>query len=247
MPRSSSNSRVATPQRDALGFAAVFHRLDLAAGVGEPVLERFDLRLHGDDLDLLRIGEGRLLVELADHLGKLGFLVGQRALGVVHGRGLDRDFFLGRAQLIAQRLVARFQCENGGGLLAELDLEAVDGVALLAQFGELAGALGLELLDAHFQAPRRHGEFGAQLILVGLDFRHRQRRGGFQPPHGQPHSAAMDERDDHQPDQGGNKEADPKIHDRFNHETTPPTHALHRHAPPKPSHGGAGSTSGSRH
>ena len=53
---------------------------------------------------------------------------------------LDRELFFGGAQLIAQRLVARFQRENRGGLLAELDLEPVDGVALLAEFGELAGA-----------------------------------------------------------------------------------------------------------
>ena len=60
----------------------------------------------------------RALVERADQLGELGFLVGQRALGVVHDAGLGRDFFLGGAQLIAQRLVARFQRENGGGLFA---------------------------------------------------------------------------------------------------------------------------------
>ena len=72
--------------------------------------------------------------------GEFGFLVGQRALGFVHRAGLDREFFFGRAQLVAQRLVARFERENGGGLFAELDLEPVDGVALLAEFGELAGA-----------------------------------------------------------------------------------------------------------
>ena len=56
--------------------------------------------------------------------------------------------------------------------------------------------LAFDLLDAHFQAPRRHGEFGAQLVLVGLDFRHRHRRRGFEPPHGQPHRAVMDEGND---------------------------------------------------
>ena len=100
----------------------------------------------------------------------------------------------------------------------ELDLEPVDGVALLAELGELAGGLGLELLDAHFEAPRRHGEFGAQLILVGLDFRHRQRGRGFEPAHGQPHRAAMDEGNDDEPDQGRDEKADPEIHDRFDHE-----------------------------
>ena len=180
--------------------------------------ERLDLGLERDDLDLLRIGQRRALVERADQLGEFGFLVGQRALGVVHDAGLGGDFFLGGAQLVAQRLVARFQRENGGGLFAQLHLEPVDGVALLAELGKLAGGLGLELLDAHFEPPRRHGEFGAQLILVGLDFRHRQRGRGFEPPHGQPHRAAMDEGNDDEPDQGRDQKPDPEIHDRFDHE-----------------------------
>ena len=160
----------------------------------------------------------RTLVERADELGEFGFLVGQRALGLVHDAGLGGDFVLGGAQLIAQRLVARFQRENGGGLFAQLHLEPVDGVALLAELGELAGGLGLELLDAHFEAPRRHGEFGAQLVLVGLDFRHRQRRRGFETAHGQAHRAAMDEGNDDEPEQGRDQKSDPEIHDRFDHE-----------------------------
>ena len=162
------------------------------------------------------------LVELAHHLGEVGLLVGERALGVVHGAGLGRDLVFGRAQLVAQRLVARFQCENGGGLFAELDLEPVDGVALLAEFGELAGGAVLELIDAHFETPRRHREFSAQLILVGLDFRHRERGGGFEAPHGQPHRAAVNEGDDDEPDQGCDEKADPEKHDRFDHKATPP-------------------------
>ena len=64
----------------------------------------------------------------------------KRALGIVHGAGLDREFLFGGAQLVAQCFVARFQRENRGGLFAELDLETIDGVALLAEFGKLAGA-----------------------------------------------------------------------------------------------------------
>ncbi|MEI9803278.1 MAG: hypothetical protein WDN48_00975 [Pseudolabrys sp.] len=81
--------------------------------------------------------------------------------------------------------------KNGGGLFAELDLEPVDGVALLAQLGKLAGALGAEILDADFEPPRRHRELGAQLILVGLNLGHRQRCRRFEPAHGQAHRAAM--------------------------------------------------------
>ena len=164
---------------DLLGVAAAFHGLEFAAGVGEPLFERVDLGLERIDFGFLRIGQHRTLVERADEFGKFGFLVGQRAFGLVHNAGLGGDFVLGGAQLIAQRLVARFQREYGGGLFAQLHLEPVDGVALLAEFGELAGGPGLELLDAHFKAPRRHGEFGAQLVLVGMDFRHRQRRRGL--------------------------------------------------------------------
>ena len=79
--------------------------------------------------------------------------------------------------------------------------------------------LGLELLDAHFQTSRRHGKFGAQLILVGLDLGHRQRRCGFEPTHGQSYRAAMDERNDNEPDQSCDEKPDPEIHDRFNHGT----------------------------
>ena len=77
--------------------------------------------------------------------------------------------------------------------------------------------LGLELLDAHFEPPRRHGELGAQLILVGLDFRHRERREGLEPAHGEPHGARMHQRDDADHQQASDQEPDPDKHDRFDH------------------------------
>ena len=58
-----------------------------------------------------------------------------------------------------------------------------------------------------------------KLILVGLDFRHRQRRGGFEPPHRQPHGAAMNQRNNDEPEQRRDQKADPEIHDRFDHGT----------------------------
>ena len=151
-------------------------------------------------------------------LGEFGFLVGERALGLAQRVGLDLELVLGRAQLILDAAVARFEREDGRGLLAQLDLEPVDDVVLLAEFGELAGALVLELIDAHFEPPRRHGEFGAQLILVGLDFRHRERRRGFEPAHGQAHRAAMHERHDDKSEQARGQKAEPEKHDRFDHE-----------------------------
>src|SRR6185503_15515331 len=82
------------------------------------------------------------------------------------------------------------------------------------------------LLDAHFEAARRHGEFGAQLILVGADFSDRQWRGRFEAAHRQAHGAIVYEGNEEQSKQCRNEEADPEIHDRFDHDTTPPGPSL---------------------
>ena len=68
-------------------------------------------------------------------------------------------------------------------------LQAIDGIAFLAELGELTCASGLELLDAHFQSTCRHGKFGAQLILVRLNLGHRQWSGGFEAAHRQTYGA----------------------------------------------------------
>jgi hypothetical protein len=73
---------------------------------------------------------------------------------------LTVEFSLAGAQLIAQN--------------AAFYLGPVDFLALSSELRTLAGALGLELLDAHLEASRRHGEFGALQTLVGQDFRHRR-------------------------------------------------------------------------
>ena len=219
MPRSSASSLAAFLVRFLLAPEAVLGILDLAAEVGDLILEIVDLRLERDDLDALAVGRRRLVSdELRARLGELGFLVGESALGLAQRVGLDLELVLGRAQLILDALVARFEREDRRGLFAELDLEPVDGVVLLAEFGELAGALALELVDAHLEPPRGHGEFGAQLVLVGLDFRHRERRRGLEPAHGQAHRAAMHERHDDKPDQARGQKAEPEEHDRFDHE-----------------------------
>jgi hypothetical protein len=96
-------------------------------------------------------------------------------------------------------------------------------VAVFSPSSILRRLMASPFLPSSASWPRRHGEFSAQLVFVGLDLRHGKRRGGFQPPHGQADGAAVNERDDHQPYKGGNQKADPEIHDRFNHETTPPT------------------------
>ena len=125
-------------------------------------------------------------------------------------------------QLVLERLVARLEGEDSCGLLAKLDLEAIDGVALLPQLGELARGLGLQLLHADLKPARGHRELGAQLILVSLDLGHGQRSCRLEPPHGEPNGARMHEGYDHQGKQAGGKKAEPDVHHRLDHEITPP-------------------------
>ena len=76
--------------------------------------------------------------------------------------------------MILKSCLAGLQRFNLGGLVVHLDLEEVDGIGLLAEFGELACAFRLELLDLNL--PRGHGEFRVQLVPVGLQLRHGGRR-----------------------------------------------------------------------
>jgi len=135
-------------------------------------LERLDLRAQRDDLDPLAVADHSAVAEFIGEAGEFGFLIAQPHMRVVDGTGLDRVFLLGGADLVLERCLARFQGKYGGGFLAEIAFEAVDGVGFLAEIGELAGGFRLELFDAHFEPSRRHREFGAELILVGLDFGH---------------------------------------------------------------------------
>src|SRR5262245_16819161 len=137
----------------------------------------------------------------------------------MHGSGFDREFLLSRSQLVAQCFVACLQSKNCRSLLSKLDLETIDRVAFLPQLRELACALGLELFDAHLKSPRRHGEFSAKLVLVGLNLGHRQWRRGFKPPYRQPDRTIVHEWNDNEPYEGRNEKPDPEIHDRFNHGT----------------------------
>jgi hypothetical protein len=90
------------------------------------------------------------------------------------------------------------------------------------------------MLDSDFEPAGRHGEFGAELVLVGLDLGHRQRGRGLEAPHGQANGAAVDEGNDDEPDQGRDEKPDAEIHDRLNHGTTPPNATLARSSPMRP-------------
>ena len=201
-------------------------RLHRAFGLADTQPHGLNLHPRRRQLDALVVGGERPLAELGDHFLEPRLLVGQRALRLVQRARLQLELLLAVAQLIAQRLVARFQRKDRRGLLAKLLLELIDGVALLGELGELRRRLRLHLIDAHFEPPGRHGEFGAQLILVGADFGDRQRRRRLEAPHRQAHGAVMYERDEEQSKQCRNEEADPEIHDRFDHDTTPPGPSL---------------------
>ena len=211
----------------ALAIAAQLDVLHRAFVVGDADLHRLDLGAQRRKLDALAVGRDRMLAQLGDQLDQLGFLVGERALDFAQRAVLDLEFLFGGAQLLALGLVAGLEREDRRGLLAELLLELIDGVGLLAELGKLRRRLGLHLRHAHFEAAGRHGEFGAQLVLVGADFGDRQRRRRFEAAHGQAHGTVMNQRDEQQSEQRRNQETDAEIHDRFDHETTPPSASQH--------------------
>ena len=128
-----------------------------------------------------------------------------------------RELALERSDIVGQLLFLGLEREQRRGFFAELELEPADRLAFPADLGGLAGGLRLHLLDVHFEPAHGHGEFGAQLILVGLNFRHRQRGQRFQPTHGETHRAGMHQRDDADDEQARDQKPDPDIHDRFDH------------------------------
>ena len=107
--------------------------------------------------------------------------------------------------------------------LAELGKKSDAINRMKIELGELAGGLALELIDAHLKPPRRHREFRAQLILVGLDFGHRQRCRRLHALGRQPHRAVVHQGHDHQPEQHRDQKTDRQIHDRLDHNATSET------------------------
>ncbi len=227
LPRAAVSSLVAISASVRSRWQALFGLGHRALVIGDADLHRFDLGAERGDFGALAVGDQRAFAELAEKLCQFGFLVGEMALGFAQRARFDLEFILGGAELIAQRLVARFERKNGRGLFAELFLELVDGVGLLAELGQLRRGLGLHLLDAHFEPSGRHREFGAQLILVGADFGDRQRRRRFEALHRQAHGAVMHQRNEQQAEQRRDQKSDTEIHDRFDHDATPPGRLPH--------------------
>src|SRR5262249_45217237 len=154
----------------------------------------------------------RTLVVLGGELGQLCILLGQRLLRFLQRLYLLRELGHRVLNLLLKLSLLRLARKQLRGFFSELQLESANGVGLLANVAELTRALRLELLDAHFQAPRRHGKLGAQLVLLGLDLGERNGRERLDPSRGQPHRPSMDERNKTKNEQSRDQKSDPRKH-----------------------------------
>ncbi len=147
---------------------------------------------------------------------------GHRAFGIGEGIGAHGGFGPCRAQFVAQFLFVRlkaalalFERADRRGFFLDRGLEPVDRLGLAADFADLHESLSLEILDAAFELPRRHGEFRPHLILLGVHFLHRQRDRGVETAFGQAHGAAVHGRKNREPEKRGQQKSDAEIHRRF--------------------------------
>jgi hypothetical protein len=220
--RASASSRVAFSDspRSCSSRACVVGKF--LFGVADAALQFVDLGAHRDQLDLAALRHHRTVGQFVIEFGKLACLSisacsAPRSDSVLaaNSSSVARSCsFTAFSRASSEKIVAFFSPSSIFMRLIASDL--------LAEFGELAGGLVLELVDAHLEPPRRHREFRAQLVLVGLDFGHRQRRRRLQPLGRQPHRAVMHQRHDHQPEQHRDQKTDRQIHDRFDHEAYSP-------------------------
>ncbi len=122
-----------------------------------------------------------------------------------------------------QRLLARLQREDAGRLLAELDLEPVDrrrSSCRARRAGSWSCALSCSTLISRRRVDiansARSWSLSAWISAIdsGVAASSRRMR--------QAHGARMDQRNDDEPEQARDQEADAEIHDRLDHEETPP-------------------------
>ena len=183
--------------------------------------QRIDFRMDGGEFAFAAVGGLRAFRQIGAQPRQLVLLRAERLFGGLQRLRLGGKFLLGGFELLFEPGLARLQCKDRGVLFGQLMLQAVDGLGLLAKLGELARGLVLELVDIDLELARRHREFGAQLVLVGLDLGPRHWRSGFEPPCGEPYRAVMHQRYDHQPEQHRHQKTDRQIHDRLDHRDTP--------------------------
>ena len=76
---------------------------------------------------------------------------------------------------------------------------------------------GERLLGLALDAPLRHRELGAQMVLLGGELADRERELRLHPPPGEALGAGVDGGDDQEGDEGGGEEPDRRDHDGFDH------------------------------
>ncbi len=157
------------------------------------------------------------MLEVGADPGEFGLRIRERAFGLLQCARSGSELVLERSDIVGQLPFLGFEREQRRGFLAKLELEPADRLTFPADLGGLAGGFRLHLLDVHFEPAHGHGEFGAQLILVGLNFRPRQRGQRFQPTHGETHRARVHQWDDADDEQPRDQKPDPDVHDRFDH------------------------------
>ena len=164
-----------------------------------------------------RCGRRKLSLEPGDPLGAVGKRgVAPRDLGADR---LDPDFR--RLEFIPGGTEARLERGNAGGLLAEVGRQRGDLAPVPAGRDRLLAGGCLEILELQFEAPRRHGEGGAELVLVGLDLAERHGQAALDPGLGQAVGTPPHRRRQRQRDQARGKQAEHEIHDRLNQRSTP--------------------------
>ncbi len=212
----------------------LFRRLELGGLAVEVIPQRLSLFLVAVDLALQRLGlraqrhqlhalaarrDGGV-VEVGGDLDELGPRARERALRFLERDRLGGELGLRGLQVVGELLFLGFERKQRGGLLAELEFEAADRFAFPAEFCELVRRFRLHLLDAHLEAAHGHGEFGAQLILVGLNFRDRQRGESFEAAHGEAYRARVHQWNNADNEQARDQKPDPDIHDLFDHDAS---------------------------
>jgi hypothetical protein len=94
--------------------------------------------------------------------------------------------------LVFERPVPHLECKDRCSFFGKFEFEVTDRVRLVPKLRELARDLSPEFFHGNFKPARGHRELGAQVILIGLDFRHRQWDPRLDTAHGQPDCPCVD-------------------------------------------------------
>jgi hypothetical protein len=107
-------------------------------------------------------------------------------------------------------------------LALALVLDGADFVALAIDVAELLAEAAAQRLDVHFKAAGGKGEFGAELVFVGAELGHGDRRRCFDALFGEAHGTAPDGWHDGEREEARYQEPQRQIHNVLNaHEEAP--------------------------